>query len=311
MPKYELQAPNRVWTAEKTKAAIDAALEQDQGDRYRGLLKELLPQQEDIYAQEGGKHRGHLGGSVVGHNCARALWYGFRWMVQKRIPGRLIRLFNRGHMEEPRLVALLKLIGCEVWQIDENGKQFRMQGYRGHYSGSLDGVVRGIPDLPDLPLLSEFKTHSNSSFNKLLKAGVRASKPVHYVQMNEYMHYYRLKYALYVAVNKDNDELYLEIVTADDRLRNLTEEKVILVVDSYTPPPKISESPGWWECKYCDYKHVCHDGVQPAKNCRTCMYARVVDEGDWCCAHPVNAGEILTIDKQHVGCDHYSVLTEV
>lgn len=298
--------------AEKTLQAIEDAFQADDGNLYRHYLRELLPLQEDIYQQEvPGSHRPHLGGSMIGRKCKRELWYGFRWVYTKKHPGWLQRLFNRGHMEEPRMVALLLMVGCQVWQIDENGNQYRIKGYKGHYGGSLDGVVRGLPDMPDVPMLSEFKTYNLKQFTKLVAKGVKVAKPEHFVQMNEYMHYWSLPWAVYIATCKDNDQLHIELIQYDPKMVKPIADKVIAIVDAYAPPPKINESASWWECKFCDFKEVCHKGHPVNMNCRTCKYARVENDSIWACVHPANGGIVLTNEVQATGCGHYEVINEL
>ena len=52
--------------------------------------------------------RGHLGASQVGHECPRSAWYSFRWAYLVQHGGRMLRLFNRGHEEEFRVVKWLR-----------------------------------------------------------------------------------------------------------------------------------------------------------------------------------------------------------
>src|SRR6266540_1462894 len=119
--------------AVKTLEAINAALEKDQGARFRGLLHEAMREavdlKSDAFRDEEDAFRSHLGASMIGRECARELWYAFRWATARREGGRMVRLFNRGHLEEPRFVALLRMIGCAVWQYDENKKQFRVAAH--------------------------------------------------------------------------------------------------------------------------------------------------------------------------------------
>ena len=82
----------------------------------------------------------------MGRPCSRELWYTFHWATEKKFEGQTLRLFNRGHLEGPRMMALLKMIGCTIWQFDSEGKQFRIDGHKGHFGGGLDGVVLGVPD---------------------------------------------------------------------------------------------------------------------------------------------------------------------
>src|ERR1700720_1350337 len=201
--------------ATQTMAAINTALEKDQGAAFRGFLEKCVPLAGDAYSTKNDKFRAHLGASLIGRECAREVWYGWHWVTAPFFDGRMLRLFNRGHLEEPRFVALLLTIGVKVYQVDQNGKQFRIKGHKGHFGGSMDGVVVGIPEMPEEPILAEFKTHGEKSFVKLVKEGVMAAKWEHYVQVNIYMGKNNLRFALYMAVNKNTDEIHAEIVEFD------------------------------------------------------------------------------------------------
>lgn len=278
--------PVRPIKAVKTIAAIDAAIEKDQGARFRELLREEMPKAEDAYNSKNHGYRTHLGASFIGKECSRELWYRFRWASESTFNGRMLRLFNRGHLEEPRFVAMLKLIGCEVWQHDAERNQFRVSYINGHFGGSCDGIARGCPDLVETePFLTEFKTHNSNSFGKLESQGVRNSKFVHYVQMQIYMGGLGLRNALYLAVNKDNDELYGEIIPFDPEVYSRYLERAHLLVFTEDPPQRVSTSPGWWACKTCDFVVTCHRNGTPTRNCRTCVHSLPRADGSWFCNH--------------------------
>ena len=296
-----------VHLAKLTLDAINASLEKDQGAAYRVALGQVIPHIGDAYrGEDKSPFRAHMGASGIGKDCARAIWYGFRWFTRPQFEGRILRLFNRGHLEEARFIALFLSIGVKVYQQDANGKQFRISDAGGHFGGSGDGVAVGIPDLaPNTACLLEFKTHGDKSFTKLAKDGVREDKFEHYVQMNTYMRKMGITIALYGAVNKNTDELYLEIVPLDTITADQFIDRGRQLVFMATPPKKLSESPGWFECKYCDHRNVCHLGKDPERNCRTCFHSRPGEDGKWRC-HNVGAEEhVLTEDMQLAACNAY------
>jgi hypothetical protein len=296
-----------IFLATKTVKAINTCLEADQGASYRVNLGKVMPHMGDAYrGAEKNPFRKHMGASGIGKSCGRAIWYSFRWFTVPHFEGRILRLFNRGHLEEARFIALLLVIGVTVFQQDAQGKQFRINDAGGHFGGSGDGVGVGIPDLPpDLACLLEFKTHASKSFTKLVKEGVYISKFEHFVQMQVYMRKMGLTVALYGAVNKDNDELYLEIVPIDTINADQFIDRGKQLVFMRDAPKRIHESPGWYECMYCDHKNVCHLGKEPARNCRTCYYATALPDGTWQCGEPRTKGLILSEDAQLAACANY------
>ena len=294
--------------ATKTLTAIEQALQNDQGARYRFFLEKTLPLAKDAYNPEEDDWRDHLGASLIGRECSRELWYSFHWSTLKRFDGRMLRLFNRGHLEEARFVALLLMIDCAVWQVTAEGKQFRVDGHKGHFGGSLDGVIRGLPDLPDEAVLAEFKTHNDKSFAKLVSDGVMAAKWEHFVQMQIYMGKNSLRWALYGAVNKNDDMLHLELVQFDASTYQRYLDRSEMIIDAIDPPPRISTTPGFYKCKFCDHAQLCHQlpGYKIALTCRTCLYSSICNDGKWQCQQTMPP-ESLSSEKQRVGCEKYQL----
>lgn len=289
--------------ATKTIDAIDAMVKADQGSKYRGFLQKVMPHIGDAYRTDEAPFRSHMGASGIGEECPRSIWYGFRWVRKPQFEGRILRLFNRGHIEEARFIALLLAINCKVYQQTEDGKQFRISHAGGHFGGSGDGIIVGLPDLePNTPALGEFKTHGDKSFMELKKKGLRDAKFQHYVQMQVYMRKMQLAIGFYLAVNKNTDELYGEIITLDTEVGDQFLDRATNLVFKDTPPEKINKSPGFFKCTYCDFKSICHLGADVEKNCRTCFYSIPKQDGTWFCTYK---DETLSKEAQLVGCYQY------
>jgi hypothetical protein len=311
-----------VTIAHKTLRLIDNMVAEDQGAAYRGHLGRVLPHIGDAYRQDEDGHRSHMGASLLGGDCPRAIWYNFHWTTKSAFSGRLIRLFNRGHLEEGRLIALLLMIGCEVYQQDASGKQFRISFAEGHAGGSGDGVVLKIPDLrPETACLVEFKTHGEKSFSELAGdlvswrlhvddpikypfngKGVREAKFEHYVQMQLYMRKMGLAVAIYIAVNKNTDDLYGEIVPLDTNIADQFIARGEKLVWMKEPPAKLNPSPGFFKCRFCDHKPVCHLKKALDVNCRTCNASTPVENANWFCQWH---SRLLSKEEQLTGCKQY------
>ena len=248
--------------------------------------------------------RTHLGASVIGESCLRAVWYGWRWVAREEFEGRMLRLFAHGDSEEGRFSDLLRAVGATVWTADKNGKQFRVSAFGGHFGGSLDGVAVGLPNLGSTPILLEFKTHNDKSFKKLLASGVQVSKLRHYRQAQVYMGLMGLSQCLYCAVNKNDEELYFELFKWDPQVTQFMMARAQTVIFADTPPPKISNSPAWFECRFCAMRGVCHAGGAPKQSCRTCQHARPSVDGQWLCR--ANRTEIQL--QPELGCSQYQKL---
>ena len=249
--------------------------------------------------------RSHLGASLIGKACERALWYDFRWTTKARFDGRVLRLFETGNREEERLVRNLRRTGATVLEVDpETGRQFRVQAHGGHFGGSLDGVAIHLLEAPKAWHVLEFKTHSNKSFTDLVAKKVRESKPQHFAQMQIYMHLMGMNRAMYLAVNKDTDDLYVQRVEADVAYTEQLLEKARRIIFAPTPLPRISEEPSWYQCRLCDHADVCHGTRAAEVNCRTCLHSSPVEGGWHCDRHQKPLSEV----DQRTGCEQHLYL---
>lgn len=306
-------------------------------------------------------NRPHLGASQVGKPCERALVYSFRHAVAKRTQGRMLRLFNRGHREEPAIIGGLRKAGMEVQEFaerlvwDDNSntylaipwdapipehfydcsesqahidcaleagvklRQWEFKDVGGHHAGSTDGKAKvpegSVEQFPALPPEEwfglEFKTYNTKSFQLLWDSmSVQSQKPEHYSQMQEYMHYMGLKRCLYLAVCKNDDRMYDEVIEYDENYTLGIIEKARRAITARQLPPRFSENATNHVCKFCDYRTVCHFGEPLVKSCRTCKNGVALvtgDAGEWHCAHW--AANIPKDAVRH-GCDLWSPITD-
>jgi len=221
--------------------------------------------------------RRYIGASSIGEPCARRLWYQFRWAKVEQFPGRVLRLFRRGHREEETVVQDLKAIGCVVSHTGDDQLEIKVSP---HIVVHPDGVVEsGLPEAPNKRHTLEIKTHSAKSFAKLQKEGIPDK---HTAQMQVAMHGTGVDRALYVAVNKDTDELFIERVRYDKD----TAEKIIargtMIAESPEAPLGVSTDPTWYQCRFCPFHSVCYKNEAADKNCKTCAHSTPRDDGWYC-----------------------------
>ena len=241
---------------------------------------------EHYKAKRKNEHRPHLGGSQIGNECNRALWYQFRHMDAPEFEGRMLRLFETGDREESRIVDNLRAVGVTVWEKDpDTGKQIRFTACDGHFALSLDGVGQGFKESSQ-PHILEFKTMSEKNFRAMEKDGLEKSKPVYWAQCQIGMHLADIDRCAFIAINKNTDEIYLERVKRDlaAGLALIAKAEAIIFTDK--PPAKLNTDPSFYLCRFCDFKHVCHQGKPPLVNCRTCAHSTPERGGDgaWSCA---------------------------
>ena len=238
--------------------------------------------------------------STIGDNCSRRLWFGLHWAVKEDpITLRLHNLFKTGTRAEDFIVKDLKRIGIKV-----NNRQEELWGFMDHSHGFTDGRCKDVPEAPKTEHLLEIKTHNDKYFKILLRDGVNKGFPKHYAQCQRYMKGTGLTRCLYVGYNKNTSEYYIERIRYDAGFANDLIRKEQDIITSPVAPTKQFER-SWFECKYCAFSGVCHDGEALDVNCRTCEHSDLANEGKWACT--VVEGSIFEIPKniQEVGCARY------
>lgn len=248
---------------------------------------------------------GRLGASFIGEDCIRKIWFDWRAFTVETFDGRMLRLFETGHLQETRIVNDLRRAGFQVWDKDDDGKQFEFKDDTGHFVTKVDGIMKGVPESENTAHLLEVKTHNKDSFNALNKKRVQDSKPTHYAQMQYSMALMGLNRAMYVAVCKDNEQFYVERVKEDRAEQKKLATKVIKLVEAKMRPAGISDDASSFGCKFCNAKAVCLKQEEPLKTCRSCVNSIPTQNGSWTCARDET---VLTLDQQRKACEHYEAL---
>lgn len=185
-------------------------------------------------------------------------------------------------------------------------RQFHYVDFDGHHGGHTDGRARNIPDhhlwglTADDWALTEYKTHNEKSFNELVAIGVYQSKYGHYAQVQRYMQKMDLPLCVYMAVNKNNDDLYCEYIPLNPGYEAYLNMHAHEAIYSPKPPPRLSNSPSWFECRWCDARPQCHYGAPHDKNCHSCSESSPVANGNWFCNR---WQKVIPKDFEPIGCE--------
>jgi hypothetical protein len=248
--------------------------------------------------QEDGR-RPHLGASILGQPCERAVWLTWRWATNKKHDGRLLRLFETGQLEEQRVAKNLKAIGVDLHSETPDGKQWRISDFGGHLAGSLDGAGIGFPEAPKTWAVWENKSSNTKGFKELQAKGLQAAKPQHYAQVTLYCGYTGMDRALYTCVCKETDEIYAEWLHFDPAEFAKLKARAERIITAAEPPLRISNDPSYFTCKWCDHHAVCHGAKAPAVSCRTCAHstAETDGEGRWSCTQFGDIGYIAQLES--------------
>jgi hypothetical protein len=123
--------------------------------------------------------------------------------------------------------------------------------------------------------------------------------------MNIYMGKFGIDRALYLAVCKNDDQIYTERVKFDSAKYEADCKKAHRVITSDRMPPPLSTDPTWFECKFCDAHEFCHKThVTKEVHCRSCSHVTFNIDGTVHCAHWDSE---IPNENQLTGCDAHIV----
>lgn len=249
--------------------------------------------------------RGHLGASILGHPCDRWLWLSFRWAVQEKFSGRMLRLFRRGNVQETTIIADLRAIGMDI-RIP--GSKQTQVDFGAHVSGSLDAIIQsGVPGNLKQRHIGEFKTHNKKSFNELEKHGVKQTKPQHWIQAQVYMYGSGIGKALYFAICKDDDRIYTEIIELDENAAKAAVARGKRVaLSERMPEPMPNASKDYFLCKFCAAHKFCYETkLTEHVSCRTCAHSTPHANSTWNCERYKVAA--IPLENQRKGCTSHVI----
>lgn len=237
-------------------------------DNFESVID--LAMQADNAAQPS---RNYLGASRLGDECSRKLAFEYHKTPKdegREFKGRTLRIFQRGHTGEDNMAARLRLAGFKLVTHKADGGQIGFTAAGNRVSGHIDGVVTEAPYAAGLatPALWESKCLGEKSFSDLVKKGVRASKPVYFVQMQLYMAYLDLAEhpALFTAENANTGAIYAERVPFDAAAAQAASDKGVAIVQTQDPTemPRVAKVATDFRCKWCDYSGKCWGAEGPA-----------------------------------------------
>ncbi|QTD44993.1 hypothetical protein [Ottowia testudinis] len=212
--------------------------------------------------------RQYLGASRLGVSCERALQFEYaRAPVDpdKQTQGRMLRIFERGHVMEDCMVAWLRDAGFDLRTRQDDGGQFGYSELDGRLQGHVDGVIVAGPELGfgfACPALWECKCLGHKSWRELDKHGVAVAKPVYAAQLAVYQAYLELHEhpALFTAINADTMEIYAELVPFDAALAQRMSDRAVRVITATEAGellPRAFNDLTHFECRMCPWADRC------------------------------------------------------
>ena len=216
--------------------------------------------------------RDYLGASRLGVSCNRALQFEYTDAPKdedQNFTGRILRIFQAGHVFEELMIKWLRLSGVELVTHKPNGDQFGFAVAGGKVKGHVDGVIISAPSELNLkfPMLWECKSLNDKSWKDVVKKGLAVSKPIYAAQIAIYQAYMENSIegisknpALFTAINKDTAEIYFDLIPFDKALAQKASDKAVMILratESHELLPRISNDSSYFECKFCPWQKRC------------------------------------------------------
>jgi hypothetical protein len=230
------------------------------GERIEALIDAGM--QREAQAQP---PRDYLGASRIGSACERALQFEYAQAPvdpEREPPGRIRRVFERGHVIEDCMVRWLRAAGFDLRTRDAQGGQFGFSAAGGRLKGHCDGLIVAGPDGFGYPMLWENKCVGARSWREMRRHRLARSRPVYAAQVALYQAYLGLHEhpALFTAVNADSMEIHAEAVPFDAALAQRMSDRALRVIEATEAGellPRAFQDPTHAECRACPWQDRC------------------------------------------------------
>lgn len=259
----------------------------------------LLTLNDSLESRQVSRHVNHLSPTLISDECLRRSAYKFRWALPpEHFSGKKLRIFEIGKKIESIVIDWLEnMPGLEFIHDPRSDEQYSITGLEGHFKGYADGLIR----YNGFDYILEIKSMNTVSYNVLSSNGLKSSQGSHYTQIQSYMHFSDIKRCLYLCINKNNQDVYLEFVDYDSSFCEDLETSLYSILSGGVSFDVVKP----YQCKKfggCPYTFICKNFGMIDVNCRTCLYLEPTDTGDWLCTKHCNH---RSFDEQKVSCDDY------
>lgn len=255
-------------------------------DRTLSEIDKLIEAQKNIEPK-----RKYLGMSEIGHECWRKLFYSFRYAERKSIPASGAKAIEDGYLQEDVMAQRLRMIPTVeliTKDPDNPDKQIEFSLLLGHFKGHCDGIIKGILEAPQTWHVWEHKSVNQEKFDKLKK--IRNEKGekealkdwdiVYYVQAQIYMHQTQLeRHFLTVTSPGGRDHVSIRTEYNKKYAEDIITKAQSIIFDNWNLPARLSDKREFYQCKWCEYQSICHDGDFPLVHCKTCRYWEPIKDG--------------------------------
>ena len=257
--------------------------------------------------------------SNLGHQCARALWYGFRWCTRERFNAESLKRFDDGHHGEALQAKRLRQVkGVELHTQGKDGKQYTVESLGAHLRGKLDGAILGLRQAKKTWHVWEHKQVNEKELAKVEKLkrdrgekkALAAWNPKYHAQAVLYMDETGMSRHYLTASSPGGRRTVSCRSDADPKEAARLRDKAERIIKSNVPVERVSEKSEFYLCKWCEHRPVCHLGELPEVTCRSCAHSTSDQNGfqRWTCAL---LQKVLSPEDQMAACEHHVYLPSV
>jgi len=205
------------------------------------MLKELI----DQFYLENQKNREQTRFYITdAGKCQRAVFFKFKNAPREPIDARLMRIFEHGENIHRSIFNVLYRLRIGVaTEISIPSQEI--------ISGRADAILC----IGNENYVLDIKSINSMLFRKLIEP-----KQENIYQVQLYMHYFNIKKAILLYVDKDQQELKEFFLDYDEVLcKGLLDKFYVLKdqVEKNVIPARLEDYPRNWQCTYCAFKDVC------------------------------------------------------
>lgn len=211
------------------------------------MIIERIKEELSCIKQE---HRNYLGCSSIGSPCERQIYYEYTG-VSRETSSKLALTFEIGRSLESIIMDFIKDASIIILPSKQNECVSKSNA---KFKGHCDAIAC----IDNTFYVIEIKTACNTSYNRLVKLGVKGWNSRYYDQVQCYMGMKEIDKAIVIVVNKDTSELFEQCVYFDRFHYELLCEKANRIIACDKPPKGISDNPMFYYCRLCSYKKICH-----------------------------------------------------
>jgi hypothetical protein len=129
----------------------------------------------------------------------------------------------------------------------------------GNFQGHIDGVIL---DQEGNKYILEIKSTQEKYFKALVKNGVQKTFATYYLQCQMYMYFIEIPLTLFLAVNKNNGEIYQTVLEVDEAEIEFGLRKINKIISHGKDMPATlgdaNDIPPKMPCQYCDFVGFCY-----------------------------------------------------